>query len=450
MTKPAQKPIESKEAEQTVLGSLLVNPKNFEETREKIHPEDFYYENHQIIFQGMMDLEESGAPIDLPSLTIRLKESDLLTKAGGPIYLAELSEAVGFATNLPHFVEIVCQKSMLRRLSVLAAKTYQACFNGHKPSELIVKLQEKLADLAAHFGGSRKSSKVALNVREWINISPGSFEVRQIYNDLGILSGNDKKSVLMALTRLEKDGLIEKIPGRRGWYRTIEKEADKIDFLHADPGNWLDVKFPLGIDKYVKLYPTNIIIVAGEKGSGKTAFCLDTARLNIGQFPVRYLSSEMAAEELRTRLEAFDMPIKEWAAVDFRSRRDNFADLIDPDAVNIIDFLEKYDQFWSVGADIRSVFDKLNKGICIIAIQKDKGAESGRGGMFTREKCRLHVALGNHEARIDDVKIFKMPGYNPNGLVMKYKLIDGARFQLVETVFDAPRQSKRGNDHWNN
>jgi len=440
MVKTQQKPIESKEAEQTVLGSLLIDPQKIAEVLEKIRAEDFYYSNHQLIFKAMTDLEESGAPIDYRSVCVALTESGKLVEAGGMDFLVKLSEEVGHAANLSHFVNIVHEKSTLRRLAEISSKIYHACHEGRKPDELIIKAQEKLAELSA--GAGCKSGNLTAKVRDWIKISPGQFEVRQIYNDLAIIVPGDKKTVLMALGRAEKEDLIDKIPGKRGHYRIKETNVNKIDFLHADPSNWLDLKLPLEIDKYVRLFPSNIVIIAGEKGIGKTSFCLDMTRMNKTRFPVNYLSSEMGPEELRNRLERFELPIEEWTVVNFRARRDNFADLIEPDSINVIDYLEKYDQFWTIASDICGVFDKLNKGICFIAIQKDTGAESGRGGMFTREKCRLHLALSRkkdpikgvvNEAKIDDVKVFAMPGYNPNGLVLKYKLIQGARFSLAET-----------------
>lgn len=440
MMKTQQKPIESIEAEQTLLGAILFKGENISEVIEKIRAEDFYYSNHRLIFEAITDLEEAGAPIDYNSVSIALKEAGNLEKVGGIKFLVELADQVGFASNLHYFVEIVHEKSSLRRLSEITAKAHHACFNGHKFGDVLVQIQEKIAELSAG-AGVKIGGNLASRVREWIKMAPGQFEVRQVYNDLGIMVTGDKKSVLMALGRAEKEALIEKMPGRRGQYRIVETRADKIDVLHADACNWLDIKLPLEIEKYVRIFPTNIIVIAGEKGSGKTAMCLDAARLNKDKFHIRYLSSEMAAEELRARLDKFGLPIEDWTCVDFRSRRSNFADVIDPDAINIIDYLEKYDQFWTIAADIGAVFDKLSKGICIIAIQKDKGAESGRGGMFTREKCRLHIALNKqNQARIDDVKIFAMEGYNPNGLILKYKLIQGARFQLAETTVDTDRE----------
>ena len=96
--------------------------------------------------------------------------------------------------------------------------------------------------------------------------------------------------------------------------------------------------------------------------------------------PIRYFTSEMGPAELKSRLAYFDdTSTAEWKGVHFYERTHDFAAVIDPDGLNIIDFLEVTEDFFLVGRFIRDIFDKLNKGVAIIAIQKDYGRELGRG-----------------------------------------------------------------------
>jgi hypothetical protein len=87
------------------------------------------------------------------------------------------------------------------------------------------------------------------------------------------------------------------------------------------------------------------------------------------------------------------------------------------------------------GGEIRRIYDKLKDGIAVIAIQKDEGAEYGRGKDFAREKARLYVTLndkGTHnELKIIDAKNWAQPGHNPKGKVFRFKLVDGAKFIRV-------------------
>src|SRR5208283_404970 len=112
-------------------------------------------------------------------------------------------------------------------------------------------------------------------------------------------------------------------------------------------------------------------------------------KMNMDFHRIEYFSSEMGAEELKLRLSKFeDFPLKSWKFFP-RDRASKFADAISPDAINIIDYLEITKEFSEVGGMIKDIHDRLGKGIAIIAIQKKKGSETGRGGDFTLEKPRL-------------------------------------------------------------
>jgi len=83
----------------------------------------------------------------------------------------------------------------------------------------------------------------------------------------------------------------------------------------------------------------------------------------------------MGLSELRMRLELFENCTKDlWKQVRFYERSENFDDVIDPNGINIIDYLEVLDDFWKVGQQIKAIHDKLKNGIAVIAIQKNKGA----------------------------------------------------------------------------
>jgi len=186
----------------------------------------------------------------------------------------------------------------------------------------------------------------------------------------------------------------------------------------------------------VALYPKNIAVVAGSKDAGKTAFCLNFARLNQENFEVNYFCSEIAAQEFRERLKLFGFPLDSWK-IKVWERSSNFADVIKPDALNIIDFFEISNEFYLISKELKAIHDKLNKGVALIAIQKDKNAKLGRGGSFSIEKARLYVTLDakdyHNELTIVSGKNWAQKDKNPAGVVIKFKLINGAKFVKVET-----------------
>lgn len=149
-----------------------------------------------------------------------------------------------------------------------------------------------------------------------------------------------------------------------------------------------------------------------------------------------YFNSEASAEELRERWSKYPGGLEAFRNVKPVFRSKDFQDVIRPNAINIIDYLEVYDNFWETGGFIREIFDKLDKGIAIILIQKKTGAAVGRGGDFTVEKARLYVSLENNAphgqiCKIVKAKSFTDYNFNPNGMELDFKLIGGWRFQPI-------------------
>ena len=93
------------------------------------------------------------------------------------------------------------------------------------------------------------------------------------------------------------------------------------------------------------IYPKNIIIVAGATNAGKTALLLNVVRMNMDRYEVIYFSSEMGEQELRLRLEKFGQALNSWKFKPIE-RPTRFSDVIVPDAINIIDYLELTEDFY--------------------------------------------------------------------------------------------------------
>ena len=272
----------------------------------------------------------------------------------------------------------------------------------------------------------RRDRKLSEEIREWVCLQEGTFCLQNVYNDLQLSTRDDKKNTSIILKRLCEQGLIEKYGNKSGHYRRIENDCKKIDWYDAEEKPF-DVKWPFGIETMVEIMPKNVIVIAGEKNAGKTSFLLNFCQMNLGK-EIHYFSSEMADSELKKRLKKFsDVPLKRWQEIDFRDRMSDFHDVIYPDAINIIDFLEIYEEFYKIGLFIRQIYDKLNRGICIIAIQKNPGVDWGLGGARSLEKARLYLSIAGGKLKIVSGKNWASE-LNPNGLVIDFKLVNGAKF----------------------
>ena len=281
---------------------------------------------------------------------------------------------------------------------------------------------------------------MAQEAEEFVMSTDGYFSSTEVYKALHLSTEpaqhrRDVKNISIILRRLRERGVVEKYGSKQGVYRKIERDCDVIDWQNA-PSDDMPVKFPLDIHDYVRIYPSNIIIVAGESNAGKTAFLLDFIRLNMDNYGIHYFNSEMGASELKIRLGLF-RSVGEWKFTAWE-RSDNFIDVIRPDSINVIDFLDVTDEFWKVGGIIKGIHEKLAKGIALIGLQKNEGhwdskaqkwvsRDLGRGGALSIEKPRLYLSMGRGTIKITKAKNWKGKN-NPNGMTRDFKLYSGSEF----------------------
>ncbi len=122
-------PPASPEAEQSVLGAVLLRPEVLDQVGDLLSSDDFYREAHGRIYQAMLDLYRRGEPVDLVTVTELLKERGQLEGVGGPVFLVSLSEQVGFATNAQKYASLVHDKAVLRRLLDLTQTIAGECLS---------------------------------------------------------------------------------------------------------------------------------------------------------------------------------------------------------------------------------------------------------------------------------------------------------------------------------
>lgn len=304
----------------------------------------------------------------------------------------------------------------------------------------------KIKFLSAEKRQERALQDVKKELEALLELTTGAFSLTDTYialkslTDLQGIAGLGtrrdplRNAIQQQLHRWKKEGIVKSWGEKAGWYVKVENQADVIEWENADISP-LEIKYPFQLEDYALTFPKNIITLAGEQNSGKTAYCLNFAKLNIEnkyKMPIIYCSSEMGAAELRMRLLKFEnVQLPVWRRIKFIERASNFADIIDPDGINIIDYMEITDNFYKVAEYTKEIFDKLKKGICLIAIQKDKKSEFGRGGAFGLEKPRIYLNMGNGQLRVVKAKVWVSPEVNPNGMIIDFKIINGSK--LSET-----------------
>lgn len=273
-------------------------------------------------------------------------------------------------------------------------------------------------------------------IRAFLDVTKGVFSLQDVKSALHIVTQKEQTLLRVTLHRLVDANILERLENRAGLFRVIEKELEEITLTDEEDENPLDIKWPFGLENLVDIMPKNIVIVAGMKDSGKSAFCLNAVRMNMHRMDVKYFSSEMGTHELKRRLRRHDdLRISDWRFTAYM-RASKFADVIFPESFNVIDYLEISKDFSLIADEIKQIYDKLTTGICLIAIQKDKDAEYGRGKSFSMEKARMYITLDRQQysniLTIKSGKNWHQEGVNPAGIEIKYKIVNGAKLLEYE------------------
>jgi len=277
---------------------------------------------------------------------------------------------------------------------------------------------------------TESEDSLARRIEEWVRQTSGYFEVSELDRELGLATVAERANRRVILHRLRDNGKIALHPRYNKMLRYITADARAIDFKRAGKRTPLDIGFPFGIQKLCHVYPGNLVVLAGAQNAGKTAFLLNVIRLNMHWMPVYYVSSEMGAEELAMRLEKFPgIGLEDWIFTAWE-RSSDFADVIVPDAINIIDYYEFAggEAFYQISEGLRAIWEKVGTGIAIVAIQKGANRTTGRGGDFGLEKPRLYLGMDAGKLTIVKGKNWADPQSNPNSLVTEFKLTDGCNF----------------------
>ena len=242
-------PPASVEAEQAVLGAMLLKPDAVTTAAEELTADDFYRETHRLIFEAMMDLKERTEPVDLVTLTEQLKKADKLTKIGGIPALSLIANSVPTAANVQYHARIVREKAQLRSLIHAATEIAGAAYEDAEDVEDIMDSAEKrILEVA-----SGKRSKDFVPLQDILLNTLEQIEAR--YSNKGSITG-------------------------------LPTGFTELDHLTA------------GLQK------SDLILVAARPSMGKTAFTLNIAAHVVlrAKEPVAFFSLEMNKEQLVQRL----------------------------------------------------------------------------------------------------------------------------------------------------
>jgi len=140
---PEKLPPQSIEAEKSLLGCLMLDKNAITKVADYLTPKDFYKSTHQEIYQSCLELFEKGEPIDLLSISTRLKEKNILKEVGGNSYLTELINVVPTASHISNYAKIVQRKRVLRDLIDASHEISTLGYNESEDTDLLLDKAEK-------------------------------------------------------------------------------------------------------------------------------------------------------------------------------------------------------------------------------------------------------------------------------------------------------------------
>lgn len=174
---------QSTEAEQSVIGSMIIDKSAISKVLEKLKEEDFYRDRHKTLYKALREMFQKDMAVDLLTILEYLKSTDMLEKSGGVTYISELSASVPTTANLSAYIKIVEEKSLLRRLIKSSTKIIEESYNGQDDVDKVLdSAQKKIFDIA-----EKKNSgdyEVLSSVLE-----RGFLEIERLFNNKGEITG---------------------------------------------------------------------------------------------------------------------------------------------------------------------------------------------------------------------------------------------------------------------
>lgn len=171
------------EAEQGVIGSMLIDKTSIAEAMEVLNTEDFYKDSHKVIFDSILDLYKKDIAVDIITLTENLKSRSKLEAAGGITYISELSGSIVSTANLKSYIKIVKDKSVLRKLIRASTKIIEESYKNQDDVVGTIDMAEKsIFDLSSN---RKVSDFEPMNVV----LERGFTEIERLFNNKGETTG---------------------------------------------------------------------------------------------------------------------------------------------------------------------------------------------------------------------------------------------------------------------
>jgi hypothetical protein len=271
-------------------------------------------------------------------------------------------------------------------------------------------------------------------IEQWIiEQATGSFHYTKVMD--GTIDKIDYPKLRVILKRCKEKGIAYPVGGKDGYWRPADTSLEELQWWESEEIKEDNIQLPIGINNYCIIPRPSLIIIAGKYNAGKSAMCLNTVALNQekwGGYLDFYVSE--GAEMIKPKFAKLGIT----GAPSFRTyrRTENFADVINPDNLSVIDYLRvDMEQSYAVSAKLFEIFNKLKTGIAVVAMQKPPGERKlAFGGASTAFEPSLYVGMDSNGTNtgwlgFEKIKIPRMyGGVDPHQIKIEYRIKEGVEF----------------------
>lgn len=275
-------------------------------------------------------------------------------------------------------------------------------------------------------------------VEEWIQEqATGKFHYTKVLD--GQIDPKLYPALRTILHRAKDKGIATPVDGKDGWWRPVDKNMEEVCWWDTNGTIGENIILPLGMNKYCYIPLPSLIIVAGKYNAGKTALCINIVNCNLDRWAGCldfYVSEGM--EMMGAKFKNLNSFIPKPPPFKMYRKTENFADVIDPDNLSIIDYLRvDMEQSYAVGSKLFEIFKKLRKGIAVVAMQKPPGERKlAFGGASTAFEPSLYIGMDKDVIGFEKIKVPKILDVDPYSVKIQFKLKNGVNFYDVHEVME--------------
>ncbi len=283
-------------------------------------------------------------------------------------------------------------------------------------------------------------------VSRWMSFHEGEkFDLETLCRQLNVTNREHRHSVVKKLAYEVSQKRLEKsVNVRPPIYRLRTNTILRMNWRESTGAANVSLTWPqgqdgtqFGFDGRVEIPEKGLIVVAGVTNVGKSVLCRNFLWGNMDAHYCVYFSSETSEDDFADYASRMTWanPINEDGTDKFEliSRDGDFKDVIQPDSINIVDWLDIYENFYSIGELLSGMKAQLNKGIILVAIQKDPNKGLGVGGMWAEHKASLYLTMDFNRIKVEKAK--KWHDWNPNGQTWGFDIVDrGTHFSRIRLL----------------